>query len=227
MLRSLFRAASRDRVPDAQVEALARTSVLRGPADSIVIPVVGTKYVDEANMAVRFAARSCPDMRELVIVSDLPAAAFGALPPRTHVVTLDVERDVPDRHAFRQIFKSRLIKLRAPLCARGETVLMTDSDLVLLRQPEFPKVDDAVCGAFRTGNMRTKLRYGRRYQMPWLLLRSVRMHRSYHLNGGFLAATRATWSRLSPRWYDEFVGMWSRLPDDRSPTDQKIGRAHV
>lgn len=220
MLFNLVRAAARDRVPDERAATLAKGALVRRSADSVVIPVVGQKYVEEARMAVRFAVRSCPDMRELVIVSDLPADAFGDLPSRVRVETLDVEPDLPARHAFRQIFKSRLIKLRAPTCASGEYVLMTDSDLVLLRQPVFPVLDDVVCGAFRTGNMRTKLRRGRRYLKPSLLLRSLRIHRKYHLNGGFLGASRAAWGPLSRRWYDEFLSMWRALPDDHSPTDQ-------
>lgn len=220
MLFNLVRAALRDRVPEKRVASLVRAPVLRRSADSIVIPVVGEAYVAEARMAVRFALRSCPDLRELVVVSDLPRDAFGDLPSRVRVETLDVEPDLPAQHAFRQIFKSRLIKLRAPTFACGDYVLMTDSDLVLLRQPIFPVLDGAVCGAFRTGNMRTKLRRGRRYLKPSLLLRSVRMHRKYHLNGGFLAASRTTWSQLSQRWYDEFLRMWLALPDDQSPTDQ-------
>lgn len=217
---NLLRSARRDRIPAERVTSVFGELTRYRAADALVIPVVGQAYVDEARLAVRFAVRSCPHLRDIVIVSDLPAAAFGDLPAPARVETVDVEADVPRQHAYRQIFKSRLVKLVAPAKGRGDYVLMTDSDLVLLREPVFPLLERAVCGAFRSGNMRTKLRRGKRYIRPWLLLRSVRMHLKHHLNGGFIAASRDTWADLSPRWYEEFVSLWRSVPDDQQPTDQ-------
>lgn len=220
MLRNLLKAARLNRIPIDRVSDVFGRAIACRPADALVIPVVGEGYVEEAKLALRFAVRSCPALCDIVIVTDLPAQLFGELPAPARVHTVDVSADLPHHHAYRQLFKSRLVKLMAPTCARGDYVLMTDSDLFLLREPVFPQAEATVCGAFRSGNMRTKLRRGRRYMQPALLLQSWRMHLKHHLNGGFIGATRATWSRLSPSWYAQFLRVWRNAPADDQPTDQ-------
>ena len=95
-----------------EVEA-ARLGIERKPVESIVIPVIGPDYVEEAKVAVIFADRFCPDAAEFLVVGDQPAEAFGSLPSRARVVTVEVDDQVPTYHAFSTIYKSRVVKLMA------------------------------------------------------------------------------------------------------------------
>nr|MBA2817702.1 Glycosyltransferase involved in cell wall biosynthesis [Candidatus Pantoea persica] len=108
--------------PDVQVETLVT---------SIVIPCTGEDYIEEAKLSALFAARFATAVQEIVIVSDQPDAAFGDLLAKTHVVTLAVPQR-EEGYAYKQIYRSRLIKIQAPLQAKGDGILMNDSDLNLL-----------------------------------------------------------------------------------------------
>lgn len=60
------------------------------PVTSVVIPCTGVDYIEEALLSADFAARFATGAEEIVIVSDQPAHAFGSLPVKTRVATLDV-----------------------------------------------------------------------------------------------------------------------------------------
>ncbi len=124
--------------------------------DSIVIPCTGADFVEEALLSATFAERYATDVSEIVIVSDQPESAFGELPPKTRVVTLTLPKR-EEGYRYKQIYLSRLVKLNAPLQARGEGVLMIDSDLNLLKMPEINMADMHIYSSFRQGKMIAKL----------------------------------------------------------------------
>lgn len=214
----IFTRLRRRRLHQHQASELAQQS---GLAQSLVIPVVGQNYIVEAKMAEQFAARFFPALKEIVLVSDLPASSFGKLSEaKSRVVTLDVESSLPNEHRYKQLFKSRLIKLSAPLQAEYDRILMTDSDLVMLQDLSFPSVDNALFGSFRHGRMISKVkRAGGDYKLPELKA-TVRPYLKTHINGACLAATRATWGRLSNLWLNYYLSIWNTLPDNQPPTDQ-------
>lgn len=214
-----YRNRQRLQVPAAEVEARLGVPVERRPAESLVIPAVGTAYVEEGALAAHFAERFCPELREIVIASDLPASAFPSLPSKARVATIDVSALMPRAHAYLAIYRSRLVKLLAPRQAAFERVLMTDSDLVLLRPVAIPFPEGCVMGNFRRGKMISKVRRAG-LPAPPELAGTYRPYLWDHLNGAFLAATRSTWDKLSPAWLAAFIGIWSRLPDNQPPTDQ-------
>lgn len=189
------------------------------PPQSLVIPAVGADYVEEGTLAAQFADRFCPELREIVVVSDQPAAAFAGLPVKARVATLDVAALLPRAHAYSAIYRSRLIKILAPLQARHERVLATDSDLVLLRPFSLPFAEGCVMGSFRRGKMISKVREAG-VPLPSDLAGTFRPYLWDHLNGAFLASTRSTWEKLSPAWLANFISIWSKLPDSQPPTDQ-------
>ena len=206
------------RVPAERLSALG-FDARPVPAQSLVIPAIGADYVEEGALAAQFAARFYPELLEIVVVSDQPASVFPAMPSRVRIATLDVEALVPAQHAYRAIYKSRLIKLLAPLQARHEHIVMTDSDLVILQPFRLPFAERCVMGSFRRGKMISKVRRSGAPE-PVELSGTFRPYLWDHLNGAFLAATRATWARLSPAWLGAFLGIWSKLPDNQPPTDQ-------
>jgi hypothetical protein len=209
----------RIRIPAGELAERLGVDAPEVPVESLVIPVVGEDYVEEGTLAARFAERFYPELREIVLVSDCSASRFSGLPPRARVATLDVTALMPRGHAYSSIYKSRLVKLLAPLQASRERILMTDSDLVLLKPFAVPFAEGCLMGSFRRGRMIGKVRDSGAAP-PSELAGTYRPYLQEHLNGAFLAATRRTWERLSPAWLGAFIGIWGKLPDNQPPTDQ-------
>lgn len=189
------------------------------PVSSVVIPCTGADYIEEATLSALFAARFAPDIQEIVIVSDQPVAAFGALPAKTRVVTLDVPLR-EESYRYKQIYRSRLIKLQAPLQAKGEGVLMIDSDLNLLQMPQIQMKTGHLYSSFRRGKMIAKLEGAAPESVPAYYQHSIRPWIVDHVNGAYLAATRATWKRICPLWLTLFQDTWELMNDNQPPTDQ-------
>lgn len=189
------------------------------PVTSVVIPCTGADFVEEARLSALFASRFAPQAEEIVIVSDQPEAQFGELPARTRVVTLDVPLR-EESYRYKQIYRSRLIKLQAPLQARTEGILMIDSDLNLLQMPEINMHDGHIYSSFRQGKMIAKLAKAPEQNRPAYYRNSVRPYIVDHVNGAFLAATRKTWSRICPLWLTLFQDTWELMDDSQPPTDQ-------
>ncbi len=207
-------------MPAAELAQRLGQPVAALPAQSLVIPAAGADYVEEGSLAAEFAARFYPDLEEIVLVTDRPAGEFPPLPAKVRVVTLAVATLVPARHAYGAIYASRLVKLMAPLQARHERILMIDSDMMLLRPLALPYAENCVLGCFRQGRMIAKVREAGVATLPAELAGTWRPYLRTHLNGAFLAATAATWRRLSPAWIGAYVSLWSKLPDSQPPTDQ-------
>jgi hypothetical protein len=207
------------RVPASAVAARLGIAAPVLAPQSLVIPAVGSDYVEEGTLAAQFAGRFCRELEEIVLVSDQPAGAFAGLPAKARVATLDVTALLPRAHAYSAIYKSRLVKILAPLQARHQRIVVTDSDLVILRPFALPFADGCVMGSFRRGKMIGKVRDADA-AVPSELAGTFRPYLWDHLNGAFLAATRATWEKLSPAWLANFIGIWSKLPDSQPPTDQ-------
>lgn len=189
------------------------------PVASVVIPCTGADYIEEATLSASFAARFASDIREIVIVSDQPATTFGALPPKTRVVTLDVPPR-QDNYRYKQIYRSRLIKIQAPLFAAYDGILMIDSDLNLLQMPEFSARENYLYASFRTGKMIAKLNGATDEIAPAWYRQTLRPRFNDHVNSAFLFATAKTWKRLCPLWQALFNDTWERLEDSQPPTDQ-------
>lgn len=189
------------------------------PVTSVVIPCTGADYIEEALLSATFAERFAPDLEEIVIVSDQPESAFGELPSKTRVVTLDLPKREED-YRYKQIYLSRLVKLNAPLHARGEGVLMIDSDLNLLQMPHFRVEDQHIYSSFRQGKMIAKLEGAPEENVPAYYAETVRPFIVDHVNGAFLAATRKTWRRICPLWLTLFQDTWELMDDSQPPTDQ-------
>lgn len=187
--------------------------------DSVVIPCTGADYVEEALLSATFAARYAGDITEIVIVSDQPESAFGQLPPKTRIVTLNLPVREED-YRYKQIYLSRLIKLNAPLQARGEGILMIDSDLNLLKMPELNIADMHLYSSFRQGKMIAKLDGAPAENVPAYYKETVRPYLNDHVNSAFLAATRQTWRRMCPLWIAMFQDTWELMDDNQPPTDQ-------
>lgn len=184
---------------------------------SVVIPCSGTGYVEEAALSARFASEHS-GAEEVLVVTDQPGGSFGPLPPRVEVRTLTmVDGETPREHPFASIWKSRWIKMAAPLEASRPVVLMIDSDLLLLKEARISAMEGVIQGTMFRGKIghRMKKHQG---AVPELR-RSPRLWVKWHVNGGFLAARRATWERLCPRWRFHYRALWTRLPDEM-PVDQ-------
>lgn len=96
------------------------------------------------------------------------------------------------------------MKLNAPLQARGEGVLMIDSDLNLLKMPEINMADMHIYSSFRQGKMIAKLDGAPAEKVPAYYKETVRPYLVDHVNGAFLAATKKTWRRICPLWLTLF-----------------------
>ncbi|MEM6162432.1 hypothetical protein AAH446_18085 [Erwinia sp. P6884] len=189
------------------------------PVTSVVIPCTGVDFIEEAKLSALFAARFAPGAEEIVIVSDRSAEEFGELPAKTRVVTLVVPfRE--ENYRYKQIYRSRLIKLQAPLQAKTEGILMIDSDLNLLKMPEIRMHDGHIYSSFRQGKMIAKLMNAPEQNRPAYYRNSVRPFIVDHVNGAFLAATRQTWKRICPLWLTLFQDTWELMDDSQPPTDQ-------
>ncbi|WP_039057934.1 hypothetical protein [Enterobacter sp. Bisph1] len=191
----------------------------RVAVDSVVIPCTGADYIEEALLSAMFAERYAKEMAEIVIVSDQPASAFGQLPAKTRVVTLDLPKR-EETYRYKQIYLSRLVKLNAPLQAKGEGILMIDSDLNLLKMPEIQMTDMSIYSSFRQGKMIAKLDGAPTEKVPAYYKETVRPYLVDHVNGAFLAATKKTWRRICPLWLTLFQDTWELMDDSQPPTDQ-------
>ncbi|WP_310607155.1 hypothetical protein [Buttiauxella brennerae] len=206
---------ARHNIPLAQAASGAKTV----PVTSVVIPCVGEDYIEEGTLSAVFAERFAPQLEEIVIVSDQPASAFTGLPGKARVVTLNVpERD--DSYRFKQIYRSRLIKIQAPLYARTEGALIIDSDLNLLQMPELEVEENTLYSSFRQGKMIAKLANAPEGKAPAYYQGTIRPTLEDHVNSAFLAATRSTWHRLCPLWLALFQDTWELMDDSQPPTDQ-------
>lgn len=208
------------RIPAGELGKRLGRTIPETTVESLIIPVVGLDYIGEGMLAASFAERFYPALKEIVLVTDCPESAFGPLPLKAVIKRLNVDVLMPAEHAYTAIFRSRLIKLMAPLQANYERVLMTDSDLLLLQPLTIPFTDQCLMGSFRRGKMISKVHQSGVTAVPAELRGTYRPYIWDHLNGAFLAGTRATWQKLSPAWLAAFISIWSKLPDNQPPTDQ-------
>lgn len=207
--------SNKHNIPYTEFSALPKAV----PITSIVIPSVGADFIAESVLSARFASINAKDAQEIIIVSDQPQEAFGELPERVRVVTLDIE--APNvNHAYAQIYKSRLLKIMAPLEATTDGVLMIDSDLNLLKSPHFMLSEGALYSCFRNGRMCAKFEKRGYSEVPAYYQSSIRPHLEKHVNSAFLAGTYFTFQRLCPLWRDLFIDTWEMIPDNQPPTDQ-------
>lgn len=186
---------------------------------SVVIPCTGEDYIEEAELCALFAARYAPGVEEIVIVTDQPAEKFSRLAEKTRVVTLAMPHR-EETYRYKQIYRSRLIKLSAPLQATTDGILMIDSDLNLLQMPDIRMHPGHLYSSFRQGKMIAKLASAPAANVPAYYARSVRPYLEDHVNGAFLAATRQTWKRICPLWLTLFQDTWELMDDSQPPTDQ-------
>lgn len=205
---------SRHNIPYEQANAQGAISV-----DSVVIPCTGADYIEEAVLSAEFASRFATQVKEIVIVSDQPASAFPALPAKVRVATLDVPHR-EESYRYKQIYRSRLIKIQAPLQARGEGILMIDSDLNLLKAPNTKINQHCLYSSFRQGKMIAKMAEMPKSLVPAYYKNTIRPELQDHVNSAYLAASRSTWKRLSPLWLALFQDTWELMSDNQPPTDQ-------
>ena len=189
--------------------------------NSIVIPTVGEDFIEEALLSAKFASLNAISADEIVIVTDQPKEKFGECLPKIRVVTLDIVAPNPDRK-YAQIYKSRMLKIQAPLQASASSsgVLMIDSDLNLLRDPAFLIKEGRLYSSFRKGRMGAKFENRGYNDVPAYYTSTIRPILEDHVNGAFLAATYSTWQRLCPLWLNLFNDTWGIIPDNQPPTDQ-------
>lgn len=207
--------SNKHNIPYTEFSALPKAV----PITSVVIPSVGADFIAESVLSARFASIHAKEAQEIVIVSDQPQEAFGELPERVRVATLDIE--APNvNHAYAQIYKSRLLKIMAPLEAKTGGVLMIDSDLNLLKSPNFMLSEGALYSCFRNGRMGAKFEKRGYAEVPAYYQSSIRPHLEKHVNSAFLAGTYFTFQRLCPLWRDLFIDTWEMIPDNQPPTDQ-------
>ncbi|MFC0141933.1 hypothetical protein ACFFJN_18460 [Erwinia mallotivora] len=205
---------ARHNLPYQQKEVQGNVAVT-----SVMIPCTGEDYIEEALLSALFASRFATTAEEIVIVTDRPEEEFGSLPPKTRVVTLDVPfRE--ESYRYKQIYRSRLIKLQTPLQARTEGILMIDSDLNLLQMPVINMLDGHLYSSFRQGKMIAKLMNAPEHNRPAYYRNAIRPFIVDHVNGAFLAATRRTWQRICPLWLTLFQDTWELMDDSQPPTDQ-------
>jgi len=205
---------SRHNIPYAQADVQGEV-----PVTSVVIPCTGADFIEEAELSALFAARYATQAEEIVIVSDQPAELFRQLPEKTRVVTLDVPQR-EENYRYKQIYRSRLIKLQAPLQAQTDGILMIDSDLNLLQMPDIRMKEGHIYSSFRQGKMIAKLDKAAPEKRPAYYARTIRPFLVDHVNGAFLAATRQTWKRICPLWLTLFQDTWELMDDSQPPTDQ-------
>lgn len=189
------------------------------PVTSIMIPCTGADYVEEALLSALFASRFAVEAEEIVIVTDQPAEQFGELPAKTRVVTLDVPYR-EETYRYKQIYRSRLIKLQTPLQARTDGILMIDSDLNLLQMPVINMLEGHIYSSFRQSKMIAKLGNAPEQNRPAYYRHAVHPFIVDPVNGAFLAATRQTWQRICPLWLMLFQDTWERMGDSQPLTDQ-------
>lgn len=189
------------------------------PVTSIVIPCTGADYIVESVLSATFAARYANEIEEIVIVTDQSPDAFPPLPDKTRIARLDI--NVPNKtHKYGQIYKSRLLKIMAPLQAATKGVLMIDSDLNLLKMPDYRVSDGNLYSCFRAGRMGAKFEKKGYTNVPFYYKSSIRPGLEMHVNSAFLAGTYFAFQRLCPLWRDFFNDTWEMIPDDQPPTDQ-------
>jgi hypothetical protein len=205
---------ARHNIPYAQSNTQGDVTVT-----SVVIPCTGADYVEEALLSAEFARRFAPEMEEIVIVSDQSEQAFGKLPHNCRVVTLNVPHR-EESYRYKQIYRSRLIKIQAPLQAKGDGILMIDSDLNLLKSPDIRMHPGHLYSSFRNGKMIAKLEGAEAQAIPAYYRPSIRPYFEDHVNGAYLAATRQTWKRICPLWLTLFQDTWELMNDSQPPTDQ-------
>ena len=205
---------SRHNIPYAQENAQGAIAV-----DSVVIPCTGADYIEEAVLSAEFASRFATQVKEIVIVSDQPASAFPTLPAKVRVATLDVPHR-EESYRYKQIYRSRLIKLQAPLQAQGNGILMIDSDLNLLQAPNINLHEHYLYSSFRQGKMIAKLADAPQDRVPAYYRTAIRPYFQDHVNGAYLAASRRTWQRICPLWLTLFQDTWELMNDSQPPTDQ-------
>lgn len=205
---------ARHNIPYSQSRVQGKT-----PVTSVVIPCAGEDYIEEALLSACFASRFATSVTEIVIVSDQPATQFGELPAKTRVATLTIPHR-EESYRYKQIYRSRLIKLQAPLQASGDAVLMIDSDLNLLKDPALSLREGHLYSSFREGRMIAKLENAAEEQIPAYYKPAIRPYLVDHVNGAYLAATRQTWKRICPLWLTLFQDTWELMNDNQPPTDQ-------
>lgn len=205
---------TRHNIPYSQSRVQGKT-----PVTSVVIPCAGEDYIEEALLSACFASRFATSVTEIVIVSDQPATQFGELPAKTRVATLTIPHR-EESYRYKQIYRSRLIKLQAPLQASGDAVLMIDSDLNLLKDPALSLREGHLYSSFREGRMIAKLENAAEEQIPAYYKPAIRPYLVDHVNGAYLAATRQTWKRICPLWLTLFQDTWELMNDNQPPTDQ-------
>lgn len=205
---------ARQNIPYSQSRVQGKT-----PVTSVVIPCAGEDYIEEALLSACFASRFATSVTEIVIVSDQPATQFGELPAKTRVATLTIPHR-EESYRYKQIYRSRLIKLQAPLQASGDAVLMIDSDLNLLKDPALSLREGHLYSSFREGRMIAKLENAAEEQIPAYYKPAIRPYLVDHVNGAYLAATRQTWKRICPLWLTLFQDTWELMNDNQPPTDQ-------
>ena len=113
-----------------------------------------------------------------------------------------------------------MIKLQAPLQAKGDGILMIDSDLNLLKMPDIRMKPGHLYSSFRQGKMIAKLEGAPKEAIPAYYPPSIRPYLVDHVNGAYLAATRTVWQRISPLWLTLFNDTWHLMNDSQPPTDQ-------
>jgi hypothetical protein len=192
------------------------------PAQSIIIPCTGANYVEEAILAARFAAENAENAQEVIIASDQEIATKRVVDTtgKIKVEYFDPTPHTPQKHTYINIYRSRICKLYAPNFATHERILMIDSDLMLLREPQLPWHEWGVSGSFRMGQMISKFKHSGVKKISEPLKKTCRPYLKDHLNGAFLAAKRSVWDELSPLWMNYYKTIWSDLPDNQPPTDQ-------
>lgn len=186
--------------------------------ESVVIPCAGEKYATEAGLSAKFAANNLLDAQEIIIATNLTADAFGKLPDKVRVETIMIPPEaIPTGHSHANIWRSRLVKLRAPALARHDVILMIDSDLVLLRNFRARVISGVVFGTLYRGKIGHRIKKYRRQVAE--LRRAPRLRAKWHVNGGLLLADRATWKALTGRWLAHYDMLWRKLPHE-TPVDQ-------
>jgi hypothetical protein len=192
------------------------------PPESIVIPCTGAGYVEEAVLAAYFAAENALNAKEVVIVTDqvITADRLSDTTGKVRVEQLDPHPYIPKEHEYSNIYRARICKLNAPNYADSDRIMMIDSDLMLLNEPQLPWHQWGVAGSFRAGKLISKFDVSGVKQMPGPIQKVCRPYLLEHLNGAFLAAKKSVWEALLPKWLQYYTTIWSELPDNQPPTDQ-------
>jgi hypothetical protein len=188
------------------------------PVEGVVIPCVGESYIAEASLAANFSAHFVSDVKEVVIVTNLPSNLFHPENQKIKIHTIQHKMDFPDSK-WRKIWESRIVKINAPQIIDLNAFVMIDSDLNLLRNLSLNVADGALFGAFRKGRIDLKVK-GDKIRSKFLKY-SIKPFAKFHINGGFLAATQATWGILSHEWNKVYQEMWAATTElIQPPTDQ-------